>query len=1156
MERNHYCPYCRQQVAGQLDAAGRVRCSTCRAVLEAFDIFISHASEDRDVADRIAAKLNAAGITYWLAYEQIELGDWFVPRVRDAIKSAKAIVVIVSRAAEQSGWVVRELGYAVERTRPMLPFKIEEFEVSDDFLFLLFGHQILTNQVFETNVDGTIARIHRLLTPFVPDTPTSAMSSTPVPVFSKDWPAEPYVGPGPFEPQTNQQFCGRETETRAFIELLAKHRVVLLYAPSGAGKSSLLNRSIHDTLEAQDLEVLTGARVGGPLPNSLKESQVRNIYTFAAIYNLDKRDNSVERRPNITLADYLKNKSQRAGTRGRVIIFDQFEEMFTKHGERYLDRDDFFDDVIVALNSDKKLRVILAMRKEYLADILPKADKLTDDLKLGIFPLNPLGRNGALEAVTLPIKDYAKFDEGVAESIVDELMMAKFNVSDGVEIHQRSEFVDMVELQIVCNHLWRKLPEGTNHISDELVRKAIGEGRTLSEFAVNALDDFYKETVERVAEASHYSKAFIQLGCMRFVTDSSTRKLVQRNPIGRTGLLPDAIIEQLESLHLLRSEEHGSDRWYELAHDRLAKPVSKQRDSKLRALLVAEELLNRMLEKALAENARRLEGYFVEHRDILNDCKPFHDKPGHLSPDEAEFLFRASLVDGDKETMIAWSERLAVDYPELIEVVLRDAIDTTPTRLELLDSKHIELLDRARRNAARLLGSKLKCLEGLSHELVCLALSDTNPFVRRSAAVSLARLDEPEFYAQIIEKLYNTATASEAQSALANIRVAVDQKLAVEENSKNLKDPKAPAPRFESCFRRIGWLIRCRIFLEAWGNRFAAGPSLFLFIAIPGAVFAAISAAAFKWLPGIFGWSLEQKAASPGMGIFHGLSGGVIWGGSIALGLALFYIVVERQQDKKSTFRPYGAILTGAVFGLISSLFIVLIVVLVFEIESLIGMGWIGSRDVASLSRFEKKYWLDLFVSIRYGWVQLVIGTGMGIGMALATNSLRAWNRWVGFLRRQKRVTSWTQSTRLIRRIIPIAALRVWPVPLTIILAGVLAYFVPHPQQADNSPQEAISVIENNTQTLQVNSKDEKAIQEIARQLERLKVDHVHDRPGFWSKDRKAPGNTPEARQMQLIHGLIADCLSQIVGAFFAIVGMGFGMVIVTHGVSLDPWRN
>jgi hypothetical protein len=38
----------------------------------------------------------------------------------------------------------------------------------------------------------------------------------------------------------------------------------------------------------------------------------------------------------------------------------------------------------------------------------------------------------------------------------------------------------------------------------------------------------------------------------------------------------------------------------------------------------------------------------------------------------------------------------------------------------------------------------------------------------------------------------------------------------------------------------------------------------------------------------------------------------------------------------------------------------------------------------------------------------------------------------------------------------------------------------------------------------------------------------------------------------QLAQGLTVDCGIQIIGAYFAVVGMGFGIVILRHGLNVE----
>jgi hypothetical protein len=62
-----------------------------------------------------------------------------------------------------------------------------------------------------------------------------------------------------------KRFFGRDDETDELLSLLLGHKVVLVYAQSGAGKTSLLNAKIIPELEENGLHVLPVARVEGYL---------------------------------------------------------------------------------------------------------------------------------------------------------------------------------------------------------------------------------------------------------------------------------------------------------------------------------------------------------------------------------------------------------------------------------------------------------------------------------------------------------------------------------------------------------------------------------------------------------------------------------------------------------------------------------------------------------------------------------------------------------------------------------------------------------------------------------------------------------------------------------------------------------------------------
>ena len=59
----------------------------------------------------------------------------------------------------------------------------------------------------------------------------------------------PYVGSRTFQREDRDLFFGRDREARDLAALVSSERLILFYAQSGAGKSSLLNTCLIPDLE-------------------------------------------------------------------------------------------------------------------------------------------------------------------------------------------------------------------------------------------------------------------------------------------------------------------------------------------------------------------------------------------------------------------------------------------------------------------------------------------------------------------------------------------------------------------------------------------------------------------------------------------------------------------------------------------------------------------------------------------------------------------------------------------------------------------------------------------------------------------------------------------------------------------------------------------
>jgi WD40 repeat protein len=484
----------------------------------------------------------------------------------------------------------------------------------------------------------------------------------------------PYVGPRPFTADDRDVFFGRNQEAIELTALIKAHPETLLYAQSGAGKTSLLFAQVIPTLDTEEeFDVLPPARVRSQESAAIPDEKITNIYMFNALKDLSDDQLSVVERSQFTLADYLQrrprsalkmtaeevaaNSNQNPELRlPRVVVFDQFEEIFTLHPERYKDREDFFTQVGAALAADPFLRVVFSMREDYIAELVPYVDLLPQNLRTR-FRLERLRKSNAVLAVTRPLEtDRAKaaartFAPGAAEMLIDKLMLIKVKAASGDKIEVPGEFVDPVQLQVVCQTLWQKLPPETRIIT----RENIDTYANVDE----ALSDFYENSVRKsVAVANRAVQAAHNLtsGDIPIVSEGSVRlwfdqKLItregKRNMVFReahsTAGLGNRVVDELENQHLIRVEMRGGEPWYELSHDRFIPPI---RESNRRFLLqqpLAKRKAQELEERAAAWiNSHRSEKLLLNRAELLDAQNWMHSDAASIGYSDALFSLIAA----------------------------------------------------------------------------------------------------------------------------------------------------------------------------------------------------------------------------------------------------------------------------------------------------------------------------------------------------------------------------------------------------------------------------------------------------------------------------------------------------------------------------------
>ena len=412
--------------------------------------------------------------------------------------------------------------------------------------------------------------------------------------------SSPYVGPRPFLATDCQRFFGRDREAIDLKHRVMAHPITLLYSMSGAGKTSLINARLVPDLQAEGCQVLPSARVRGAT-GKLLPGEIPNIYAFHAVMSWqDHCDLQTPKRiKSQTIKDDLTPRARLAEEEDSplIAVFDQFEELFTAYSSRWKDRREFFEQLSEALGSIPNLRVVLAMREDYLASLDPYAKLVPEHLR-SRFRLERLRRDAALEAVVKPLEGTGKrFAPGVAEKLLDSLMtihvrpkrdtsrphydnedadllaggggpsssleIPAFTLPEGFEVI--SEFVEPVQLQVVSQNLWSNLRPEEVEITAAHLEKCGDVDQALSRF--------YESCIKEAVELAKLREGAVRRWFTeRLITPTGTRGLVLRGEEATGGLANDAV-DQFEIRHLIRGEDRGGARWYELSHDRFIEPV-------------------------------------------------------------------------------------------------------------------------------------------------------------------------------------------------------------------------------------------------------------------------------------------------------------------------------------------------------------------------------------------------------------------------------------------------------------------------------------------------------------------------------------------------------------------------------------------------------
>ncbi len=399
-------------------------------------------------------------------------------------------------------------------------------------------------------------------------------SSTITTVISRP---NPYVGPRPY--RQGETIYGRERETSELLDLLIAERILLLYSPSGAGKSSLLNAAILPKMAEQGFQVFPVMRVNMEPPTGVELGGNFNRYVYSCLQSIEEglpeeQRFSIEDLVKLKFRDYLAKYRERARALNPdrdnnapiLLIFDQAEEVIRIIMTDRPKKLDFFSQLGDLLR-DRNIWALIAMREDYLASFDPYVRPIPTRLA-NRYRLNFLDADAAAKAIQLPAQSVdVEFPDESAHQLVDDLRAILVQQPDGSTVQELGPTVEPVQLQVVCRRLWINLPNAEKTVTLEHV-KALGN--------VNrALADYYALQTASIANMSHVPEREIREWFQRkLITASGIRGQVLMTPNKSDGL-DNKAIWMLERAYLIRAEKRAGATWFELAHDRLVRPINE-----------------------------------------------------------------------------------------------------------------------------------------------------------------------------------------------------------------------------------------------------------------------------------------------------------------------------------------------------------------------------------------------------------------------------------------------------------------------------------------------------------------------------------------------------------------------------------------------------
>ncbi len=422
-----------------------------------------------------------------------------------------------------------------------------------------------------------------------------------------------YPGPYPFEEAQADLFFGRDLEAKELFYMIAAERLVVLFAKSGIGKTSLLQAGVTPKLRQANIE---------PITIRFNDTSKSPLQIFKDIF-CEKTNQDTDNQ-DITLWELLKNTklTQHDESQIPLLVLDQFEELFTLNFDLAA-RLEFFNELAYLVSGDMPksvfkriaknrhaysdeqmrdyekpplLKIVIALRSDML-HYLDEISMPIPSILRNRYQLLALKNEAAQEAIEKPAAA-----EGSNFKISERFGFTPNAMQDMIQVLSKDNEVESFQLQLVCRGIEEKILKGKRSKYDAFHLAATDEnglkqlnadffgGKEGIQFFI---ENFYREVLQKLNDDAEEGQQVIE---NQLLTDSGRRRSVDKETLLEGGAT-EQILAHFEQERLLRKEPRMKTYYYELSHDTLVEPILRVKKERLER----EEKLRLEQERIAAE---------------------------------------------------------------------------------------------------------------------------------------------------------------------------------------------------------------------------------------------------------------------------------------------------------------------------------------------------------------------------------------------------------------------------------------------------------------------------------------------------------------------------------------------------------------------------